>query len=310
VAHDHAHDGPRHAHHHHHGPANHDRAFAIGVALNLGFVLTELGAGLWANSVALLADAMHNLSDVLALLLSWAAAWLARRPPTPGRTYGWGRFSILAALANAILLLIGVGAIAWEAMHRFGAPEVTDSRTVLWVAAIGIAINAATAAMFLRGRHGDLNIRAAYLHMVADAAVSLGVVLAALLIGATGWLWLDPLASLLIALVIAVGTWDFLRQSMGMALDTVPPGISPERLRARLLELPGVTEVHDLHVWPLSTTEIALTVHLVHAAGADRGLLHRAARAMEHDFAIRHATFQLETEADAERCRLRPAHII
>lgn len=306
---DHHHQGHHH-HGHHHAPANYDRAFAIGAALNLGFVLAELGAGMLANSVALLADAMHNLSDVLALLLSWAAAWLARRPPTPRRTYGWGRFSILAALANAILLLIGVGAIAWEAVHRFGTPEVTDSHTVMWVAAIGIAVNAATAAMFMRGRADDLNIRAAFLHMAADAAVSLGVVIAALLIGVTGWLWLDPLTSLLIAVVIAIGTWDVLRQSAGLALDRVPPGISTERLSARLLELPGVMEVHDLHVWPLSTTETAITAHLVCDGTTNHDLLHSAAHAMEHDFAIRHATFQLETAADAARCRLRPADIV
>lgn len=309
---DHGHDHRGHDHHglHHHAPANYDRAFAVGTALNLGFVVAELGAGMLANSVALLADAMHNLSDVLALLLSWAAAWLARRPPTPRRTYGWGRFSILAALANAILLLIGIGAIAWEAVHRFGTPEATDSRIVMWVAAVGIMINAATAAMFVRGRADDLNIRAAFLHMAADAAVSLGVVIAALLIGVTGWSWLDPLTSLLIAVVIAIGTWDLLRHAMGLALDRVPPGISPERLRARLLELPGVTEVHDLHIWPLSTTETAITAHLVCNVSTDHDLLHRATHAMEHDFAIRHATFQLETEADAERCRLRPAHIV
>ena len=316
MAHDHAHDehGQHghgdHGHGHHHAPASYDRAFAIGAALNLGFVVAELGAGLLANSVALLADAVHNLSDVLALLLSWAAVWLARRPPTPSRTYGWGRFSILAALANAIMLLIGIGAIAWEAVHRFGAPEATDTGTVMWVATIGIAINAATAAMFMRGRHGDLNIRAAFLHMAADAAVSLGVVIAALLIGVTGWLWLDPLTSLLIALIITVGTWDLLRQSMGLALDRVPPGISTEKLEARLRDLPGVAEVHDLHVWPLSTTETALTAHLVCDGTADPDLLHHATEAVEQDFAISHATFQLESAADAERCRLRPAHIV
>jgi len=310
AGHDHAGHGHRGHHHHHHAPANFDRAFAIGTALNLGFVVAELGAGLVANSVALLADAMHNLSDVLALLLSWAAAWLARRPPTPSRTYGWGRFSILAALTNAVLLLVGIGAIAWEAVQRLRAPEATDSSIVMGVAAIGILINAATAAMFMRGRADDLNIRAAFLHMAADAAVSLGVVIAAVVIGFTGWLWLDPAMSLLIAVVIAIGTWDLLRQSFGLALDHVPPGISPDRLRERLLALPGVTEVHDLHVWPLSTTETALTAHLVCSGAAGDGLLGRATEAVERDFAIRHATFQVETEADAARCRLRPADIV
>jgi len=309
---DHGHDhGHGHAyHHHHHAPANFDRAFAVGTALNLGFVVAELGAGVYANSVALLADAVHNLSDVLALLLSWAAAWLARRPPTPRRTYGWGRFSILAALTNAIMLLIGIGAIAWEAVQRFGAPEPTNSNVVMWVAAIGIVINAATAAMFLRGRDEDLNIHAAFLHMAADAAVSLGVVIAAFLIGATGWLWLDPAMSLVIALVFAIGTWDLMRQSAGLALDRMPPAISPDRVKARLLGLPGVTEVHDLHVWPLSTTETALTAHLVCASDTNHGLLQKATEAVDQDFSIRHATFQVETAADAARCRLRPAHIV
>jgi cobalt-zinc-cadmium efflux system protein len=311
---DHSHGGDHAGHghhgHHHHAPKNFDRAFAIGTALNLGFVVAELGAGLYANSVALLADAVHNLSDVLALLLSWAAAWLARRPPTPRHTYGWGRFSILAALANAIMLLIGIGAIAWEAVQRFGAPEATDSKVVMWVGGIGIVINAATAAMFLRGRDEDLNIHAAFLHMAADAAVSLGVVIAALLIGLTGWLWLDPATSLLIAIAIAIGTWDLLRQSTGLALDRMPPAIYPDRVKARLLALPGVTEVHDLHVWPLSTTETALTAHLVCATDANHGLLQLATEAVDKDFSVRHATFQLETAADAELCRLRPSHIV
>jgi cobalt-zinc-cadmium efflux system protein len=313
----HAHGHHDH-HHHHHAPANHDRAFAIGVALNAGFVLAEVAAGLIANSVALLADAMHNLGDVLALLLAWGASWLARRPPTATRTYGWGRSSILAALVNAILLLLALGGIAWEALERLGAPQPIDSGLVAWVGGIGIAINAASAALFLRGRAADINIRAAFLHMAADALVSAGVVAAALLVGLTGWLWLDPLASLIIAALIAVGTWDLLRDAMGLALDRVPRGIDPARVRAALAALPGVAEVHDLHIWSLSTTAPALTAHLVRApaAGPDAapdavpGLLARAREMLAAEFALHHATLQIETAAEAESCPLRSDRVV
>jgi cobalt-zinc-cadmium efflux system protein len=307
VAAEHHHHGH---HHHHHAPARFDRAFAIGAALNTGFVLAEIGFGLAANSVALLADAMHNLGDVAALLLSWAAAWLARRPPTPRRSYGWGRFSVLAALINAILLLLAVGAIAWEAMQRLRAPEPMAEITVIWVAAIGIVINLATALMFLRGREHDLNIRAAFLHMTADAAVSAGVVAAAFGIAWTGWLWLDPLTSLAIVVVIAIGSWDLLRQAAGLAMDAVPAAIAPDQVAMRLSALPGVREVHDLHIWGLSTADTALTAHLVHDGAPDPDLLNRAIHLVEHEFGIRHATFQVETPADAARCQLRPHDVV
>ena len=280
------------------------------LVLNSVFIATEIFFGLLANSVALLADAMHNLGDVLALLLSWAAAWLARRPPTSARTYGWGRFSILAALVNAIILLVGVGAIAWEAVQRLRHPQAVDDALVVWVATIGIVINGATALLFLRGREADLNIRAAFLHMAADAIVSAGVVIAALLIGLTGLLWLDPAASLLIALVIALSTWGLLRQSIDLTLDAVPPGIDAAKIETCLRALPGVTEVHDLHVWGLSTTEMALTAHLVTDQPADPRLLHCAVHAMEEEFRIRHATFQIETAQDAAHCHLRPVHVV
>lgn len=314
--HDH-HDGHGHDDHHghshaghHHGPVNFDRAFAVGAALNTGFVVAEIYFGLAANSVALLADAMHNLGDVAALLLSWAASWLARRPPTARRSYGWGRFSILAALANGMLLMLAVGAIAWEAIQRLRAPEPVVESTVIWVAAIGIAINLATALMFLRGRAGDLNIRAAFLHMMADAAVSLGVVVAALLVAWTGWLWLDPLTSLLIIVVITIGTWDLLRQASALALDAVPAAIAPEKVQAALNALPNVREVHDLHIWGLSTTETALTAHLVHDGPPEADLLRRAVHLMAHDFGIQHATFQIETSDQAVDCRLRPDEVV
>lgn len=310
AAHDHGPNYHVRHHHNHHAPATHEWAFAIGVGLNSAFIAAEITFGVMANSVALLADAMHNIGDVLALLLAWAASWLARRPPTVARTYGWGRFSILAALANAILLLLGVGAIAWEALGRLSNPSAVDAHVVIWVAAVGIAVNGATALLFLRGQAEDLNIRTAFWHMAADALVSAGVVAAAVLIGLTGLLWLDPLASLLIALVIAAGTWGLLRQSMGLALDAVPAGIDPAALTDCLRALPGVTEVHDLHVWGLSTTDIGLTAHLVTDALADGGLLGRAIHAMEEKFHIHHATFQLESAADAARCRLRPASVI
>lgn len=305
----HDHHGHSHAGHHH-GPVNFDRAFAVGVTLNTGFVVAEIFFGLAANSVALLADAMHNLGDVAALLLSWAASWLARRPPTSRRSYGWGRFSILAALANGMLLMLAVGAIAWEAIQRLRAPEPVEESIVIWVAAAGIAINLATALMFMRGRAGDLNIRAAFLHMMADAAVSLGVVVAALLVTWTRWLWLDPLTSLLIIVVITIGTWDLLRQATALALDAVPAAIAPEKVLAALKALPNVREVHDLHIWGLSTTDTALTAHLVQDGPPDAELLRRAVHLVAHDFAIRHATFQIETPEQAADCRLRPDDVV
>ena len=235
---------------------------------------------------------------------------LARRAPTRRRSYGWGRFSILAALANGLLLMLAVGAIAWEAIQRLRAPESVAEATVIWVATIGIAINLGTALMFLRGREGDLNIRAAFLHMLGDAGVSLGVVIAAVLVAWTGLTWLDPLTSLLIIVVIAIGTWDLLRQATALALDAVPASISPEQVRTRLGALPGVQAVHDLHIWGLSTTETALTAHLVHDGTPDNDLLHRAVHLVAHDFAIHHATFQIETPAQAADCKLRPDDVI
>jgi cobalt-zinc-cadmium efflux system protein len=295
-------------HAHHHGPASYDRAFAIGVVLNGGFVAAEVVFGLLAGSMALLADAAHNLGDVLGLLLAWGAAAMARRPPTLRRSFGWGRSSILAALVNATVLLIGVGAIGVEAVQRLRAPVAVASDTVMAVAAIGIAINGVTALLFMRGRKGDLNIRGAFVHMASDAVVSLGVLLAAWLIGLTGWLWLDPVTSLTIAAVITLGTWGLLRDSVNLAMDAVPAGVAPDAVRAYLGGLPGVSEVHDLHIWGLSTTETALTVHLVCADIAARP--HEMAGELRTRFGIGHATVQIETHAEAALCRLRPAEVV
>ncbi len=294
----HHHDHDRH--HHHHAPAGFGRAFTIGIALNLGFVIVEVAYGALANSLALLADAGHNFSDVLGLMLAWGATVLVRRLPTKRRTYGLRRSSILASLFNALLLLIAVSVIAWEAVVRLQHPVPIASGVVMGVAAVGIVINGITAWLFVSGRKDDLNIRAAFLHMAADAMVSLGVVLAALAMRYTGWLWLDPAVSLLIVAVIAIGTWSLLRDSVNLALDAVPQGIDPDEVEAYLAGLPGVAAVHDLHIWGMSTTEAALTVHLVTPdASVDDALLARINKEMDHKFRIAHTTVQFEL-GDAE----------
>jgi cobalt-zinc-cadmium efflux system protein len=289
--HDHAHG----AHGHVHAPANFDRAFQIGVALNAGFVAIEAGFGIFANSVALLTDAAHNLSDVFGLLLAWGAAAAARRAPSKRFTYGWRKSSVLAALFNALILLFAVGAIAVEALNRFTTSESVDGVIVMIVAGIGILINGSTALLFARGRKGDLNIRGAYLHMAADAAVSAGVVIAGLVIMQTGWAWVDPLTSMIVVVVIVAGTWGLLRDSVLMALDAVPPSIDPHAVENALAGLPGVARVHDLHIWPMSTTEAALTAHLVVPSGEAGDAFLRDACAMLHDrFGIAHSTLQVE----------------
>ena len=300
----------QHDHGHHHSHHGHDRAFAIGTALNLGFVVAEIAFGLLANSMALLADAAHNFGDVLGLLLGWGAAWLARRPPTRRRTYGWGRSSILAALLNATILLIGVGAIGVEAVHRLLAPEPVREGTVILVAAVGILINGATALLFLRGRGHDINVRAQFVHMAADAGVSAGVVLAGLLILLTGWVWLDPAVSLAIGVVIVVTTWGLLRESIDLAMDAVPGGVAQEAVQDYLASVPGVLEVHDLHIWGLSTTQTALTAHLVCADPSAERTLHDVTTELRDRFGIGHATLQIETDTDAELCRLRPHDVV
>jgi cobalt-zinc-cadmium efflux system protein len=309
--HEHRHD---HGHGHHHG---HDHAggfggaFVVGLALNLGFVAAEVVCGLLANSVALLADAGHNLGDVLGLAIAWGAAVLARRRPSHRFTYGLRSSSILAALFNAIVLLIAVGGIAVEALNRLAAPEPVASRLVMAVAAVGIVVNGGSALLFLRGRDADLNIRAAFLHLAADAGVSLAVVLTGAVILLTGWLWLDPAASLVVALVIVLGTWRLLRDAVNLALHGVPSGIDAAAVRAHLDRLAGVTAVHDLHIWPMSTTETALTCHLVMPAGHPGDeMLTALAQELHQRFAIDHATIQVETGDPAHPCKLVPDHVV
>jgi cobalt-zinc-cadmium efflux system protein len=297
--------------HHHHAPQNYGRAFAIGIALNASFVAIELAAGIWAGSLALVADAGHNLSDVLGLLLAWGASYLVRRKPSGRRTYGLRRTSILAALANAILLLVAVGAIAWEAVHRLAQPEAVASLAIIWVAAAGVVVNTVTALLFMGGHQHDLNVRGAFLHMAADAAVSLGVVIGGVIIGQTGWSWIDPTISLIIAAVIAISTWDLLWQSLNLALDTVPPNVDLEQVRGFLAALPGVAAVHDLHIWALSTTETALTVHLVKPeAQVDDDWLDQIANELHDRFGIEHPTIQIESGQGHHSCRLAPDDVV
>ncbi|HEV7385682.1 MAG TPA: cation diffusion facilitator family transporter, partial [Phenylobacterium sp.] len=267
-AHKHGH-GHGHGHHHHHAPSGIGRAFAIGVGLNTLFVAVEAAAGFWAGSMALLADAGHNLSDVLALLLAWGATILAKRAPTGRRTYGLRKGTILASLANAIFLLLAIGAIVSESVQRLSAPHAIATNIVMLTAALGVAINTATALLFMRGAKGDLNVRGAFLHMASDAAVSVAVVIGAGVIALTGLEWIDPALSLGIAVVIVIGTWGLLRDSVNLALDGVPREIDAAEVRAWLGALPGVQEIHDLHIWAMSTTEIALTAHVIRPANDD-----------------------------------------
>jgi cobalt-zinc-cadmium efflux system protein len=309
------HHHPGHAHGHPHGsgrgqaPLDVGLAFAVGTGLNLLFVAVEAVCGLLVGSMALLADAGHNLSDVFALLVAWAASSLTQRAPTPRYTYGLRSSSILAALLNAVILLVAVGAIAVEAAQRLAHPVPVAGATVMAVAGIGILVNAATAFMFARGHNKDLNVRGAYLHMAADAAVSLGVVLAGLAIVLTGWLWLDPLVSLVIAGIIVWSTWGLLRDAVNMALHAVPAGIDPAAVRRYLEQLPGVVSIHDLHIWPMSTTETALTCHLVMPQGCPSdAFLASVTRALHDEFAIAHATLQVER--GERECALEPDHVV
>jgi cobalt-zinc-cadmium efflux system protein len=305
--------GHEHPSGHQHGlgaGARGGRAFALGAGVNLAFVLVQVGFGLAANSMALLADAAHNFADVLALLLAWGAASLTSRPPTRRRTYGWGRGSILAALGNAMVLLVGVGAIGVEAVRRLGEPAPVATLTVMLVAAAGIVVNGGSALLFLRDREHDLNIRAQFLHLAADALIAAGVVVAAGAIRVTGWLWLDPLASLAIGATIVASTWSVLRQSVDLAMDVVPAGVSHKAVEDWLASLPGVTEVHDLHIWALSTTETALTAHLVIAGETRDRRLPELSAELGRRFGIGHATLQIESNADAALCRLRPSDVV
>jgi cobalt-zinc-cadmium efflux system protein len=285
-------------HEHHSLAGTYDRAFASGVFLNIIFVIIEAAFGIISGSLSLLADAGHNLSDVVGLLLAWGASYLSRRKPSERRTYGWHSSSILAAMLNAVILLLAVGAIAWEAVKRLAHPAPVAGKTVITVAVIGMIINTITALLFRSGRKNDLNIRGAFLHMAADAAVSASVAVAGLFIFFGGWLWLDPVLSLLIAAAILAGTWGLLREAVNLTLDAVPAGIDRSAVEVYLQNLPGVCAVHDLHIWGLSTSEAALTAHLVKtAADDDDALIAQASRELHEHFKIAHTTLQWERGA-------------
>lgn len=312
-AHKHGHDHAGHSHGghgHSHAPKDFGRAFAIGVVLNLGFVIIEGGAGIWSHSLALMADAGHNLSDVLSLLLAWGATVLAKRAPSERRTYGLRKATILASLTNAVLLLVAVGVIASESVRRLMEPTPVQTLPVMITAGVGVVINTLTALMFMRG-HEDLNVKGAFMHMAADAAVSLAVVVgAAVMMFSGGLTWLDPVLSLGIAVVIVLGTWGLLRDSINLALDAVPRGIDVGVVKNWLGEQPGVTDVHDLHIWAMSTTETALTVHLTRPANQDAdAFLHATCESLGKRFGIGHCTLQIEM-GDAEICKLSPAEAV
>lgn len=305
-------------HHHHHGPNCHHhpvpdfgRAFLFGILLNTGFIILEVIWGLKAHSLALLADAGHNASDVLALALAWSASWLVKRAPSTRFTYGMRGSSIIASLANAVMLLIVVGGIGWESILRLGNPETANNMTIMVIAAIGVAINGATALLFMSGRKDDLNIRGAYQHMAADALISLGVAASGAVMMFTGWIWLDPLVSLIISIIIILGTWGLLRDSAILALQAVPSNIDPTAVMTHLKSLPGVREVHDLHIWAMSTTEIASSLHLVMSAGhPGDAFLRDVSRQLEHKFKITHTTIQIEIGDTGSECPLAPDHVV
>ncbi|MBP1628019.1 MAG: cation diffusion facilitator family transporter [Holophagaceae bacterium] len=295
MSHDHSHD--------HALPTSRTKVFALAIGLNLTFVLVEWVFGILSHSLALIADAGHNLSDVMGLALAWAAVGLARREPSDRFTYGLGRSSILAALFNAMLLMAAIGAISWEAVRRITSPSPIQAGTVIWVAAAGIVLNTGTALLFLKDRHHDLNLRGAFLHMAMDALVSLGVVIGGFLVIWTGWNWVDPVLSLLISLVILVGTWDLLKKSFVLTLDGVPHAIDLPEVREFLVAWPGVCQIHDLHVWAMSTTENALSVHLVMETEAIEPDLAELGHQLHHRFHIDHPTFQVEWGDPLHPCR-------
>ena len=295
-SHNHRHGHEAAGHLHSHGPMNYDRVFAIGITLNVTYAAIEAVTGYWLNSLSLIADAGHNFSDVLGLLLAWAAVWLSRREPSSQHSYGLGRSSILAALANAVLLFAALAVIVWESVSRFSNPQPIMTGPVIWIATVGILINGFTAWLFMRGSKTDINVRGAYLHMAADAAVSLGVVVSALVMSFTGWLWLDPVTSLVIAAVIAVSSWSLLVHSLRLSLDGVPPHIDAEGIARYLASDSHVKDLHDLHIWALSTEAVALTAHVVCPAGhPGDAWLARVCDELHTKYEIDHATIQVET---------------
>ncbi len=294
-----------HNHTHHHAPSSYNLSFAIGIVLNIIFVIVEAGYGVFADSLALIADAWHNLSDVVSLLLAWGASFLASRPATQRRTYGLRRVTIMASLISAVLLLFALGGIAWEAIERLSAPSPVEGIVIIIVAAVGVVINTATALLFVSGQKHDLNIRGAYLHMAADAAVSMGVVIAGVAIILTDWLWIDPLISLLIVFVVLVGSWNLLKDSINLSIDAVPKGIDILEVREYLSSLEGVSDIHDLHIWALSTRQNALSVHLIRAQDEiDNVFLHEIQEYLHHHFNIGHVTVQVEKEDGKNGCTL------
>jgi cobalt-zinc-cadmium efflux system protein len=295
-----------HSHsHHHHEINNYNRSFSIGIALNVIFVIIEVTYGVYADSLALIADAGHNLSDVMSLILAWGASYLATKHPTHKRTYGLRKVTIMASFVSAVLLLVALGGIAWESIERLSSPQPVDGVIIIIVAAIGVVINTATALLFVKGQKHDLNIRAAYLHMAADAAISLGVVISGIAILLTGWLWLDPAISLAIVLFILLGTWRLLKDSIDLSIDAVPQGIDVALIKNYLNNLENVSDIHDLHVWALSTTETALTVHLVtNCELIDNCFLQEIEEHLHHHFNITHTTIQIENEKDDYVCVL------
>lgn len=309
--HSHAGHDHDHGHTHSHNPPDRNAAFAIGILLNIGFVVMEVIYGLTAHSLALLSDAGHNMSDVFGLLIAWGAIYASKTLPTKRRTYGLRRSSILSALANAVILLIAVGGIIWEAAQRFSHPVSVMGGTVMWVAAVGVLINAATAFLFMSGRKNDINIKGAFTHMAADAAVSLGVVLSGFVIRMTAWTWLDPAVSILVGIVIIGGTWSLLRESVNLAMDAVPEGIDPHAVEAYLSGLSSVKAVHDLHIWGMSTTEAALTVHLVMSPPpSDDKFIHEVVHNLKDSFRIGHSTIQIEHGTVDIVCHQEPSHVV
>lgn len=299
MSHDHSH---QHNHnHHHHQVSNYNFAFAIGIVLNAIFVAIETGYGIAAGSLALIADAGHNLSDVLSLLLAWGAGKLATKPATEKRTYGFRKITIMASLVSAVFLLVALGGIAWEAINRFSNPSPVEGMTVITVAAIGVVINTVTALLFMSGQKHDLNIRGAFLHMMADAGVSLGVVVAGVIIMFKGWLVIDPIMSLFIVAIILIGTWSLLRDAMNLALDSVPEGVDIAGIRNYLTSLEKVSQIHDLHVWAMSTTEVALSVHLKMVDDSlNKDFLPTIQQQLHDGFSIEHSTIQIERQEDGQ----------
>ncbi len=294
------HDHSAHGHHHHQPPTDPGRPFLLGIGLNVGFVVAEAAAGFVADSTALLADAAHNLGDVLGLGMAWGAVMLARRKRTARRTYGLQRTTILAGLANAMLILVAIGGVTWEAIRRLGTTAEVNGGLVAIVATVGVAVNVGAAMLFARGRERDVNRRGAFLHLMADAAVSAGVVVAGLVVWRTGWSWVDPATSIAVSLLILLTTIGLLREALDLLLDAVPSHIDPREVEAYLAGLPDVRQIHDLHIWPMSTTEVALTAHLVvDWPRCAPSFVREAEGEIEHRFGIAHATLQLEPTDDA-----------